>query len=218
MFGKEKFERFAEARFAEARSGFEHEGRGRCDHHREERHHGRHGGPGMFEGFMGRQGRGFGGFGGGDRERLFDNGELRLVILQLLAEKPSYGYEIIKAIEERLSGGYAPSPGVVYPTLTLLEEEGYAVSSTEGSKKLYTVTELGAEYLKTNQATVKAIFGRMEQAGKAFGRGRSPQIMRAVMNLGFALKMRAGQGNLSPEQTSKIAEAIDAAARVIDEV
>ena len=168
---------------------------------------------------MGRHGRGFGGFGGGDRERLFDSGELRLVILALLAEKPSYGYELIKAIEERLSGGYAPSPGVVYPTLTLLEEEGFAtVSSSEGNKKLYTVTEPGQQYLKTNQATVKAIFGRIEQAGKAFGRGRSPQIMRALMNLKFALKMRAGQGNLTAEQTSKIDEAIDAAARVIDEV
>ena len=120
MFGREKFGRFAEGRFAEAQFA---EGRpesrqeGRCGHHREERHHGRYGREG-FEGFMGRHGRGF----GGDRERLFDSGELRLVILQLVAEKPSYGYEIIKAIEERLSGGYAPSPGVVYPTLTLLEE------------------------------------------------------------------------------------------------
>jgi DNA-binding PadR family transcriptional regulator len=169
----------------------------------------------MFEGFMGR-GRGFG---GGDRERLFDSGELRLVILALVAEKPSYGYEIIKAIEERLSGGYAPSPGVVYPTLTLLEEEGYAtVSTAEGSKKLYTVTDQGAEYLKANHATVQAILGRMDQAGKVFGRGRSPQIMRAMMNLGFALKMRAGQGHLTPEQTAKIVEAIDAAAKVIGEV
>jgi len=221
MFGREKFERFAAEHFAEGREGFTPEGRhgGHCGPHgREERHHGRHGGREMFEGFLGRHGRGFGGF-GGDRERLFDSGELRLVILQLLAEKPSYGYEIIKAIEERLSGGYAPSPGVVYPTLTLLEEEGYAtVSSAEGNKKLYTVTELGAEYLKTNQATVKAIFGRMEQAGKVFGRGRSPQIMRALMNLKFALKIRAGQGNLSPEQTRKITEAIDAAAKVISEV
>jgi DNA-binding PadR family transcriptional regulator len=221
MFGREKFERFAEARFGEGRfAEGEPEARREehCGHHRGERHHGRHGMfGGGFEGFMGRHGRGFGG--GGDRERLFDSGELRLVILQLVAEKPSYGYEIIKAIEERLSGGYAPSPGVVYPTLTLLEEEGYAtVSSAEGSKKLYTVTELGAEYLKTNQATVKAIFGRMEQAGKAFGRGRSPQIMRALMNLKFALKIRASQGNLSPEQTRKIADAIDAAARVIGEV
>jgi len=217
MFGKERFREFAEARFAEAREAHgRHEGH--CGHRHEERHHGRHGGREMFEGFMGRHGRGFGGF-GGDRERLFDSGELRLVILALLAEKPSYGYELIKAIEERLSGGYAPSPGVVYPTLTLLEEEGYAtVSSTEGNKKLYTVTEQGQEYLKSNQGILKAIFGRMDQAGKAFGRGRSPQIMRALMNLKFALKMRAGQGSLSPEQTRKIAEAIDAAARTIDEV
>lgn len=217
MFGKEKFERFAEGRF-DGNQFAENKGEGHCGHHRhEERHHGRHGG---FEGFMGRGGRGFGGpFGGGDRERLFDSGELRLVILALLAEKPSYGYEIIKAIEERLSGGYAPSPGVVYPTLTLLEEEGYAtVSTTEGSKKLYTVTDLGDDYLKTNQGAIKAIFGRMEQAGRAFGRGRSPQIMRAMMNLGFALKMRAGQGNLTAEQTRKITELIDAAARAISEV
>ena len=105
------------------------------------------------------------------------------------------------------------------PTLTLLEEEGFAtVSTIEGTKKLYTVTDAGQQLLKTNEATIKAIFGRMEQASKAYGRGRSPQIMRAVMNLGFALKMRAGQGNLSPEQTQKITEAIDAAARVISEV
>jgi DNA-binding PadR family transcriptional regulator len=217
MFGKERFERFLEERFDGSQFA-ENKGEEKCGHHRrEERHHGRHGG---FEGFMGRGGRGFGGpFGGGDRERLFDSGELRQVILALVAEKPSYGYEIIKAIEERLSGGYAPSPGVVYPTLTLLEEEGYAtVSTAEGSKKLYTVTDAGAEFLKANQGILKAIFGRMEQAGKAYGRGRSPQIMRAMMNLGFALKMRAGQGNLSPEQTRKITELIDAAARAISEV
>jgi DNA-binding PadR family transcriptional regulator len=161
--------------------------------------------------------RGFGG--GGGRERHFDNGELRFVILQLVADKPSYGYEIIKAIEERLSGAYAPSPGVVYPTLTMLEEEGLAtVSSTEGSKKLYAATEQGLDYLKENKVVLKAIFARMEQAGKAFGRGRSPQIMRAIMNLRYALKIRTERANLSPEQIRKVAEAIDAAARAIDEV
>ena len=173
-----------------------------------------------WRGFGGR-GEGFEhGFGPGfgpARERFFDTGHLRLVILQLIAEKPSYGYEIIKAIEERLSGGYAPSPGVVYPTLTLLEEEGFAASSTEGNKKLFTATDAGREYLKANNATVKVIFGRMEQARKVFGRGRSPQIMRALMNLKFALKMRAGRGDLSSEQVSKIAEVLDAAARAIDE-
>jgi DNA-binding PadR family transcriptional regulator len=158
-------------------------------------------------------------FASGARERFFDNGHLRLVILQLIADKPSYGYEIIKAIEERLSGGYAPSPGVVYPTLTLLEEEGLAmVASTEGNKKLYAATEEGREHLKANQPLLKAIFGRMQAAGKAFGRGRSPQIKRAIMNLKFALKMRVERGSLTAEQLSKIAGAIDAAARTIDEV
>jgi len=193
---------FEQERFEDRRGG---------RHHGGEHHHGRH--------------RGFGGhhdhdrgFGGG-RERHFDNGELRWVILQLIADKPSYGYEIIKAIEERLSGGYAPSPGVVYPTLTMLEEEGYAtVSSTESNKKRYAATESGLEYLQENKVVIKAIFGRMEQAAKVFGRGRSPQIMRAIMNLRYALKIRTERGNLSAEQTRKVAEAIDAAARLIDEV
>ncbi|MGC2403294.1 MAG: PadR family transcriptional regulator [Acidobacteriaceae bacterium] len=188
-------------------------GRHHCDtsHPGAERHRGRHRGvDGPFH-----HDRGF----GGGRERHFDNGELRLVILQLVADKPSYGYEIIKAIEERLAGGYAPSPGVVYPTLTMLEEEGYAtVTSTEGNKKLYAATDAGRQYLAENKVVIKAIFGRMEQAGKVFGRGRSPQIMRAIMNLRYALKMRTERGNLSPEQIGKVAEEIDAAARVIDEV
>lgn len=169
-------------------------------------------------GERGGRGRGFE-RGMGGRERFFDNGHLRLVILQLIAEKPSYGYEIMKAIEERLSGGYSPSPGVVYPTLTLLEEEGFAtVSSTDGNKKLYAATEQGNEYLKTNRVILKAIFGRMQEVGKAFGRGRSPQIERAIMNLKVALKMRMERGELTAEQVSKIAETLDAAARTIDEV
>ena len=141
------------------------------------------------------------------------------MILQLIADKPSYGYEIIKAIEERLSGGYAPSPGVVYPTLTLLEEEGLAeVAQQEGNKKLYAATEAGREHLKTNHATVEAILGRMREANRRFGRGRNPQIMRAMMNLGLAMKLRVERGNLSAEQVGKIATAIDAAARAIEDV
>ena len=190
--------------FGHFREAQEQEGRSDCRHR-----HWRGGFGGRWEGFE----HGFGGV----RERFFDSGHLRLVILQLIADKPSYGYEIIKAIEERLAGGYAPSPGVVYPTLTMLEEEGLASSSTEGNKKLYTATEQGKEYLKAINATVKAIFGRMEQAQRVFGRGRSPQIMRALMNLQFALKMRAGRGDLSAEQVSKIADALDKAARAIDE-
>ena len=180
-----------------------------CHEHGRHRHH---------HGPFGRRWEGFAhGFGGG-RERFFEGGDLRLVILHLIDEKPSYGYELMKAIEERLMGGYAPSPGVVYPTLTMLEEEGLAtVSASEGNKKMYAATEAGKEYLKANSVMVKAIFGRMEKARKVFGRGRSPQIMRALMNLRVALKMRAERGDLSAEQVSKIAAAIDATARTIDE-
>ena len=100
----------------------------------------------------------------------------------------------------------------------MLEEEGYAtVSSTEGNKKLYAATERGVEYLKENKVVTKAIFGRMEHAGKVFGRGRSPQIIRAIMNLRY-IKDPDGAGQPVPGTTRKVAEAIDAAARVIDEV
>jgi DNA-binding PadR family transcriptional regulator len=199
--------------FAHENSESRRGGRHRGHEHHHERHFGRYA---SFDAGKWHE-RGFGR--GEGRERHFDNGELRLVILQLIADKPSYGYEIIKAIEERLSGGYAPSPGVVYPTLTLLEEEGFAtVSSTEGNKKLYAATEAGMEYLQENKTAIKAIFGRMEKAGKVFGRGRSPQIMRAIMNLKYALRVRTERGDLSAEQVRKVADAIDAAARVIDEV
>lgn len=177
---------------------------------------GRHGWFGEMGEAWGRQGHRFGGEFGG---RLFDTGDLRFVILKLIAEKPSYGYEIIKAIGERLSGVYAPSPGVVYPTLTMLEEEGFAtVTSTEGGKKLYAITEAGQQELKANKPLVDAIFARIEKIGTAFGRGRSPQIMRAMHNFKLALKLRFAQGDLTKEQISKVAEIIDAAAKEVESV
>jgi DNA-binding PadR family transcriptional regulator len=91
------------------------------------------------------------------------------------------------------------------------------VQAAEGNKKLYAATDAGRAVLKENSVILKAIFGRMEQAGRRFGRGRNPQIMRAMMNLKMALGMRAGRGDLNAEQVSKIAQAIDAAARAIDE-
>lgn len=161
------------------------------------------------------------GFGGGGRERMFDAGDLQLIILQLLAEKPSYGYELIKAIEEKMAGGYAPSPGVVYPTLTLLEERGFAqVQSTEGSRKVYAITEEGRKELGAHAERLGEIGARVDQSGRHFRRGRSPEIMKAFMELRGAVMGKALQGRfsgegLTPEQVSKIVEAINAAARTI---
>jgi DNA-binding PadR family transcriptional regulator len=163
--------------------------------------------------------RGFGGreWGGRFRGRVFDSGDLRFVILKLIAEQPSYGYEIIKQIEERLGGMYAPSPGVVYPTLTLLEELGYVtVTVGEGTKKLHTITDEGKAALEANKPAVDALFERMERTGAAFGKGRSPQIMRAVENFRMALRMKTSQGGLNEEQVRKIVEAIDGAVKQIE--
>ena len=162
----------------------------------------------------GRHERGF----GHGRERLFDAGDVKLVILKLLSEEPSYGYQLIKKMEERLGGGYTPSAGVIYPTLTLLEEEGLAsASTTEGNKKVYSVTAEGLEYLKANAGRVEQLFERLEEAGRGFRRGRSPEIMKAFMDLRGAVIARMWRRNATPEQIRKIAEAIHAAAKAIDE-
>jgi DNA-binding PadR family transcriptional regulator len=176
----------------------------------------RHGG--SERGFGGRGPGGFGrGFGEG-RGRMFDAGDIKLVILRLLAEQPSYGYQLIKTMEQRLAGGYTPSPGVIYPTLTMLEEEGLASSSTENNKKIYSLTQEGTDFLESHKERIGELFERLEQTGRGFERGRSPEIMKAFMNLRSAVMARVSRENTKPEQIIKITEAINAAAKAIDEL
>ena len=130
--------------------------------------HGRHGAFGC--GPFGGRGRG-GGFGAREG-RMFDAGELRLVILALIAEKPRHGYDIIKALEEHSSGIYSPSPGVVYPTLTFLEEAGYAVSSTEGAKKVFSITEAGEAHLEENRDMVERALEHLERVSAKMAKAR----------------------------------------------
>jgi DNA-binding PadR family transcriptional regulator len=167
-------------------------------------------------------GRGFGGRRGehrhGGRERMFDAGDLKLVILKLLSEQPSYGYQLMKTMEERLAGGYTPSAGVIYPTLTMLEEEGMATSAVENNKKVYSVTAEGLEYLQQNKRRIDALFERLEEAGRGFERGRSPEIMKAFHDLRTAVVARVSRESITAEQIGKIAEAIHAAAKAIDEL
>jgi DNA-binding PadR family transcriptional regulator len=157
------------------------------------------------------------GFAGGPG-RLFDGGEMKLVILKLLSEQPSYGYQLIKTMEQRLSGGYTPSAGVIYPTLTMLEEEGLVEASSENNKKVYSVTADGRVYLEKNEAHVREIFERLDEAGRSFERGRSPEIMKAFINLRGAIVARVSRESVTPEQVRKIVEAINAAAKAIDEL
>jgi DNA-binding PadR family transcriptional regulator len=147
---------------------------------------------------------------------MFDQGDLRLIILKLIAEKPSHGYELIKAIEEQLGGAYSPSPGVIYPTLTYLEDAGFATVSPEaGGKKAYAITPEGQAELDTNTAQMEAIFSRMKEA-RSRSAGASPQIGRAMENLFTALRYRMSEANLSEAEVQSIAAALDAAALAVE--
>ena len=161
-------------------------------------------------------GRGFGPeFGRGDGPgRMFGAGDLRYVILQLLAERPSHGYELIKAIGERMGGSYAPSPGVVYPMLTMLEEMGHATVTTEGTRKQYAITDEGRTALAENKAMVDAIFARMDRSRTEQAASPMGQIERAMMNFKMALRMKSGP--LTTEQIHAITDIIDAAAKQIE--
>ena len=104
--------------------------------------------------------------------RMLMQGDLRLVTLALIAEQPRHGYEIIKLLEEKTADWYSPSPGIVYPTLTYLEEAGYVTASVEGSKKLYTITEDGRVYLSANQDLVNVVLDRLAALGERVNRWR----------------------------------------------
>ena len=154
------------------------EHRDELDSQTEFRAGGRHRG-GRFGGF------GFGGrFGGSDgmgdddmmiARRVLGQGDLRLLALALIAEAPRHGYEIIKLVEEKTGSFYSPSPGIVYPTLTYLEEAGYVTASTAGAKKLYTLTNEGKAYLDANRDIVKAVLDRLEAIGERVSRRRRAQ-------------------------------------------
>jgi DNA-binding PadR family transcriptional regulator len=120
-------------------------------------------------GFMGGMGMGGRAFRAGRR---LASGDLQLVLLALLAERSSHGYELIKALEERSDGFYSPSPGMVYPALTWLEEMGYASVTAEGAKKLYSITDAGRAWLAENQDSADAMLSQLEQIGRKMGRLR----------------------------------------------
>ena len=122
----------------------------------------------------GRHGKG-GDFGGDEMMRagrMLAQGDLRLLALALIAEQPRHGYEIIKVLEEKTSGWYAPSPGIVYPTLTYLEEAGYVTAEASGAKKLYTITGEGRGYLEANRDFVDTVLERLATVGERAGRMR----------------------------------------------
>lgn len=207
--------------------GGHHHHHGHCGqhhhhHHGEHRHeyvmHGR--GPRGFDergDGMGGMGGGPGGRGGrGERaERVFGRGDLPLIVLALIEISPRHGYEIIKAIEERCGGAYAPSPGAVYPTLTLLEEQDHVTSSESASgKKLYTITELGRAYLDENRAQVDGILARLDMFARVQAKNALPERVRQAMHtLKHALLLN--KTSWSEAEAERVSAVLEQAANAI---
>lgn len=168
------------------------------------------------DGEFGREGRGARGWGRPGGRRPFEQGDLRWLALDLIAEQPRHGYEIIKAVEEALGGHYSPSPGVIYPTLTLLDETGFIAGEAQGSKKLYTLTPEGRAELASHADEVAAVRARLGEARARFGGEPPPEVRRALHNLRSALQVRLGKGELSPEAVRAVTDALDRAAREVE--
>ncbi len=197
-------------RFGFHRGFGHHHGRG---HHGLDQHMGRFGGHG-FAGWMaaefeerGERGR--------SRRRLFDGGELRLVLLRLIGDQPRHGYDLIRAIEERTGGSYAPSPGVVYPTLTMLGDMGQIEEApSEGNRKVFAVTAEGQAVLEEKAEEVAALMARLDQLGEMRERTDGASIRRAMHNLKAVLLHRLRDGDL--DTIHEAVALIDEAARKIE--
>jgi DNA-binding PadR family transcriptional regulator len=156
--------------------------------------------------------------GGGRRgTRPFDYGELRLLALALIADQPRHGYELMKSIEERMAGAYSPSPGVIYPTLSWLEDMGYVVLDVaEAGRKRYRITPEGEAFLAENRAATDALFARIGQAAEGGADDAPDLITRGMTNLKVALRLRLRRGPLDQETARTIAAALDAAAQAVE--
>jgi len=149
---------------------------------------------------------------------MFDQGHLKYVILQLLEEKPRHGYEIIKEIEDRFSGAYSPSPGTVYPTLTLLEDLGYArAKPEEGGKKIYEITDEGRAHLAENKPLIDDIFSRIEEFAQSIFGEPMMDVNRGLKNVASAIYGSKRHGR-SAEQVRRIKEILEKAAAEIESV
>ena len=165
---------------------------------------------------FGRGGEGEGRGGGRGRRRMFEGGELRVVLLLLIESEPRHGYDLIREIETRTGGVYSPSPGIVYPTLTLLEELAQIEArASEGAKKLYAITEAGLAQLAANRGDAEAALSRLDQLRQRSEIMDAGPVFRAMSNLKAVLHQRLS-GAPDKQVLFSVADIIDEAARKIE--
>ena len=161
------------------------------------------------------------GWSGGRRgrraRRMFEGGELKLVLLKLIADEPRHGYDLIRAIEELTGGEYAPSPGIVYPTLTLLQDMGLIEEAPgKAARKPFQVTDEGRAHLAEREEEVEALFERLTDLTPREDQTAGPAIGRAIRNLMTALRHRVGRDGVDDELLHEIAAILDEAAQRIE--
>lgn len=179
-------------------------------HHFGPRHGSRNWGPFSFEWDMHPEG------GRGRSRRRFESGDLRLILLKLIEEQPRHGYDLIREIEERSGGAYVPSPGVVYPTLTLLQDMGLIEeAASEGARKPFAITSDGKAHLAERIEEVEALFARLSGMDEKRKAGGAP-IKRAVRNMMSALWHRVTSEDMDEDRLHEIADILDEAARKIE--
>nr|ART36146.1 B302 [uncultured bacterium] len=152
----------------------------------------------------------------GRGRRRLGAGELQLLLLSLIEEAPLHGYAMIEAVEARTGGAYAPSPGVVYPTLTLLADMELAEEQPDGSRKVYAITARGKAHLAERREELDALLERLDAAGEANTRTDAAPVWRAMMNLGSVLKARMWDRGADREAMLEAARIIDEAAQKIE--
>jgi len=176
-----------------------------------------HGSWGPFHFDLGDEG--WGGRRGRRARRMFESGELRLVLLKLIGDEPRHGYDLIRAIEELTGGEYAPSPGVIYPTLTLLQDMGLIEEAAgEGTRKRFQATDEGRKHLEERSDEVDALFERLDDLKPRGQNMAGPAIGRAVKNLMTALSHRVSRDGLNEELLLEIAGVLDEAAQKIERI
>ncbi len=167
-------------------------------------------------------GRGWRGWTGGGgprgrrRSQMFESGEMKFVILRLLREKPRHGYEVMKALEEKFRGHYTPSAGTVYPTLQLLEDEGYVRAVDTDGKKVYHVTPEGEKYLDEHRDVLDEIFDRVRETVRDFAGGGMGEVHTAFAHLAGTTFKRAWRRGPDDPSLRKVADILKKAAEDID--
>lgn len=155
--------------------------------------------------------------GGRGRERQFGRAELRLLLLKLIAEQPRHGYDLIKAMEELSASHYSPSPGVIYPALALLADEGLiAEQDSDDQRRKFAITGPGEAALAEEAVEADRAMERLTGLGEDADRHRAPSIERAAVNLFTAVGQRMAEGSDEGGLAHRIAEILDEAAQKIE--